>query len=480
MAASGQPALPGSSAERQPGVSGAELRKVVTAASIGTLMEYYDFFIAATAASTVWPVLFFNAVQGIASLALALSIVTFSLAYFARPVGGFIFGHLGDRLGRKQILVWTLLTVSAGSLGIALTPSYAMIGALAIPLLALFRILQGVGFGGEWGGAAAWVGEFSARTGRRGFWTGILQSSPGLGIAFAALGFAIGFTVLPSAAFVTWGWRVLFVVGALVAVVGAVIRLRMMESPLFRSVLEEKAVERFPASTVLVGKSGGRVLLLAVAFLAVAAVTPLVIVPFGVNFTVAALFSSGVQSVWGLSVPAFALFAVFVGSCVGATTSFASSIFSDRFGRKRTLILGAALILMLSWPYFLLIRTLDPWLIVGASVMLQGAQGIGFGPVAAWFTEYFPTRMRYSGAGLSYQIGGLLTGVATGAILPSLIAPYPTVLAWPYVAALMSGIAALSIAAALFTVETRGNALDEQVMPRSPSGPEPRYPMPVD
>lgn len=450
---------------------------MVAAASTGTLLEYYDFFIAATAASTVWPVLFFNAVQGVASLALALSIVTFSLAYLARPVGGFIFGHLGDRLGRKPILVWTLLTVSAGSLGIGLTPSYAMVGVLSVPLLALFRILQGFGFGGEWGGAAAWVGEFSARSGRRGFWTGILQSSPGLGIASAALGFAVGFTVLPSAAFVTWGWRVLFLVGALVAVVGAVIRLRMMESPLFRSVLEEKAVERFPASTVLAGKSGGRVLLLALAFLGIASVTPLVIVPFGVNFTIASLFSSGVVSVWGLSVPAFALFVVGVGSCLGATTSFVSSIVSDRFGRKKTVILGAVLILSLSWPYFLLIRTLNPWLILGASLMLQGAQGIGFGPVAAWFTEYFPTRRRYSGAGLSYQIGGLLTGVATGAILPVLIAPYPTTLAWPYVAALMSVISAISIAAAVFTVETRGNALDETVMPRSPKGIEPLRPL---
>jgi MFS family permease len=479
MSLSGNPTPTGSPAETLPPVSGAELRKVTAAASIGTLMEYYDFFIAATAASTVWPLLFFNAVQGVASLALALSIVTFSLAYFARPVGGFIFGHLGDRLGRKPILVWTLLTVSAGSLGIALTPSYAMIGALAIPLLALFRILQGIGFGGEWGGAAAWVGEFSARTGRRGFWTGILQASPGLGIAFAALGFAVGFTVLPSAAFVAWGWRVLFVVGALVAVVGAVIRLRMMESPLFQRVQQQKAVERFPASTVLVGKSGGRVLLLALAFLGVAAVTPLVIVPFGVNFTVASLLSSGTRSVWGLPVPAFALFVVFVGSCFGGTTSFLSSVFSDRFGRKRTLILGAALILALSWPYFLLIRTLNPWLILGASVMLQVAQGVGFGPVAAWFTEYFPTRVRYSGAGLSYQVGGLLTGVATGAILPALIAPYPTTLAWPYVAALMSGISAISIAAAVFTVETRGNALDEEVMPRSPTGLERRQPMPA-
>ncbi|QGA68975.1 MFS transporter [Sulfolobus sp. E11-6] len=225
------------------------LAKYISLASIGTLVEWYDLFVVGVAASLIWPTLFYP--TGIGAAALAASISTYGSIFFTRPIGAIIFGHFGDKIGRKTMLIWTLLLSSVGMIGMALTPPFVSIGLLAPILILIFRLIQGIGLGGEYGGAATILIEYTAKTNKRAYYSSFLQATVPLGALFAILGLFLGRTYMTAAEFATIGWRILLGIGAVALIIGGFIRYVLMESPLFQELLKKKEIERSPVTTVL-------------------------------------------------------------------------------------------------------------------------------------------------------------------------------------------------------------------------------------
>ncbi|HEY6283885.1 MAG TPA: MFS transporter, partial [Nitrososphaerales archaeon] len=210
-----------------------DLPRVAFAAATGSIAEYFDYGLAAPIAALVWPSVFFPQLSSTA--ALAASLATFGSVYLMRPFGAYLFGRFGDRVGRRAGLMWTLVLMGAGSLGLGLAPSYATVGAVAPLFLIAMRFVQGVGHGGEWGGAATWVSELASNSKRRAFWTGWITFAAPAGNLLAALAFFSLSLSMPRAEFFSYGWRILFATGAVVAASGLLIRWKFVESPLFAS-----------------------------------------------------------------------------------------------------------------------------------------------------------------------------------------------------------------------------------------------------
>ena len=218
-------------------VSRRELTKVTIAAGIGGVVEYYDFFIASFAAASIWPLIFFSDLGP--GAAVAFSILTFGLVYITRPIGAYVFGHVGDRVGRKRTLIYTLFAMGLGLLGIALTPDYSSIGWSAIALLVFFRLLFGIGLGGEYGGAVSWITEFASRSRWRAFWNMWATPVP-IGLLFASLEPSRIWASSMGGDFISYGWRILFAIGGVLVIVGLLIRYTVSESPAFREIVERK------------------------------------------------------------------------------------------------------------------------------------------------------------------------------------------------------------------------------------------------
>ncbi|MFP3195596.1 MAG: MFS transporter, partial [Caldivirga sp.] len=260
-------------------------KRAVLAAGLGTMMDYYDFLLAANAAGTVWLTLYFKPAFKIPSLALSIAILTYAISYVVRPLGAFIFGHMGDRMGRQSTLVLTLLLAFISMVGMGATPTYAQIGVYSVILLMLFRLILGLGFGGEWGGGATWVSELlmANGVGELGYWGGIYQTFGTAGIALASLAFSLTSILMPTGAFYAWGWRMLFYIGAVVVVVAAIIRYRFIESPIFMELAKGGKLLRQPAAAVL-RREWGKVLLLALSWLYITAVTVVAIIPYSLVY----------------------------------------------------------------------------------------------------------------------------------------------------------------------------------------------------
>ncbi len=412
--------------------------KVSSAAVIGTAIEYYDFLIAGFAATLVWPSVFFpSSDQAAATLA---SMAAFASSFAVRPVGAFLFGHFGDRVGRKRSLVWTLITMGVGSMGIALTPTYSAIGILAPVLIVLFRMVQGLGVGGEFGGATTWVIEHAAKSRWRAFWTGWVSQ----GFAFGALAGSFTFVILggtlPRAVFLDWGWRVPFVAGTVALAIGLVIRYRLTESPVFRDVVAQRQIERLPSAQVL-KEMWRKILMLSFTAWHAAAFYYLQAV-FAITYIIAL----------GVSRDVAVLTTVYMG-VTQIIVIFVSSLLGDVIGRKKVLLVSAIATALFVFPYFLLLNTRDTVLIIVGQVVMLACQQFCYGVVGAWYSENFPARYRYSGTGLVYYITSLF-GSGSFPVLASflLLAFGGPSNAWPYIAAIGLGYAAT---AALTTVLSR-------------------------
>jgi len=402
--------------ERRRGGAGTGIYKVALTAAASATIEWYDFFIYGTAAALVFPKLFFPAdIPPLAAQIAAFS--TFAVGFIARPVGGVVFGHLGDRFGRKRALVAALVIMGLATAAIGLLPSYAQAGALAPLLLVLLRFVQGLAVGGQWGGAALLAIE-SAPASRRGFYGSFVQVGVPLGVLLANVVFLwIGAAVAPEA-FLTWGWRVPFLVSLALVGIGIYVQLHLEESTEFHQARgltdAPTAPARSPIISVLLSHPK-EILLAGGAFVANNTC-------FYVAITyVVAYGTSTLQLSRTLM-----LGSVMIGSCVMVPALILCGWISDHWGRRPPFMLGAALTGLWAFAFFPLIETGAPWAVALAVTVELVLISLMYGPQAALFAELFPVEVRYSGATLGYQLGSVLGGGFAPIVATALFARFET------------------------------------------------------
>ena len=425
------------------------LAKVTAAATLGTMVDYFDFFLAGFVAASVWPYIFFPPDQPV--IAFALSVSAYALTYFMRPIGAFVFGHLGDKRGRKKTLIWTLLTAGVGMAGIGLTPSFASIGYLAPALVTIFRLIFGLGIGGEWGGAMALVAEFAAKSKWRPFWMSWIQGGAPSGRLIAGVSIVAVASAMSNSSFLAYGWRAVFLVGAAVLVIAVVMRYKIHESPLFDELAQRKAIDKSPAMNVL-RTQWRKILLLAGAINYNLIIGGLMLLPYSLQYAVAL---ANIRHVPSITATAVSL-AISIGALVDWGTQILGGMVGSIIGRRKTFLISTTLTVPAILLYFPLFNTLDIAYIFIAASLLQGIYGLGYGCVGAFLNEHFETRYRYSGGGLCYQTASLMGGVLIGILLPLVIIAAPDITSqWPYVAALSVACCIVSIICLLFTKETQ-------------------------
>jgi len=377
---------------------------VALASAVGTTVEWYDFFIYGTAAATVFGPQFFPQVSEVAGTLAAFA--TFGIGFIARPLGGVVMGHYGDRIGRKGMLVWALLLMGGATMGIGLLPTYATIGAWAPVLLVTLRFVQGFALGGEWSGAVLMSVEH-APEGRRGVFGSIVAFGLPAGIILSNLVFLVASTAVPAAEFTAWAWRIPFVASGLLVAVGLWVRLGIAESPVFAQAVATHGARRMPVVDVL-RSSGGTVLLAAGTYLAISSLGYIVLVYF-ITYATRQL---------GLMLPV-TLTLVMIAAAVCAPSLVLAAHWSDRVGRKRLMRWGLGALVLWSLVFFPLLDTKSLPLIAVAVVGMLFVQGFYLGPQPAVMSELFPTALRYSGSSLAVT----LASVCGGAVAP-LVATY--------------------------------------------------------
>ena len=386
-----------------------QLRRAIVASTIGTTIEWYDFFLYSTVTGLVFAKLYFPQSDPLVGTLQAFLI--YAVGFVARPVGAAIFGHYGDRIGRKSTLIATLLLMGVATFLVALVPPYASIGIWGAVLLTLVRFIQGVGVGGEWGGSVLLAMEWTRTNAHRGFAASWPQLGVPAGLFLANLAVLV-FSALSGDQFLTWGWRVPFLLSILLVGLGLWIRLGILETPIFRRLIEENRIERAPMLEVL-RRHPKEILLSAFARMAENA-------PFYV-FT-AFVFSYGVTT---LKVSRdLLLFSMLAGSLISLVTVPLSGHLSDRFGRRRVYILGAVLTGLYGFLYFAMLDTVVPFWIFVAIVVSLIPHDIMYGPQAALIAESFTGRLRYSGASLGYQLASIFAGGPAPLIATALFASY--------------------------------------------------------
>ena len=380
------------------------MRKVALTALAGTSIEWYDFFLYGAAAALIFPTAFFGEVP--ATTALILSLLTFAAGFIARPIGGIIFGHFGDKIGRKKTLISALMLMGISSTLIGLLPTYAMIGALAPILLTILRFAQGLAIGGQWGGAMLLVTE-SAPSDQRGYYGAFAQAGAPIGVILANLALIITSALVSDEFFNTWGWRIPFLASAVLILVSMYIQLNLEDTKAFKELAvhrneqendQKTAIQKSPIVEA-VRKYPKRIMLAAGAFINIQ-VTFYILIAF--------LLAYGVQSA-GMARDDM-LTSVLIASAVMVPMQFLFSSYSDRHGRRGIFMLGAVLSGLWAFAIFPLVDTGSFWLITlavsGGMVFLA----MMYGPQAAFFTELFSTEVRYSGATLGYQFGAIIGG----------------------------------------------------------------------
>ncbi|MCV7171137.1 MHS family MFS transporter [Mycobacterium manitobense] len=414
--------------------------RVALASFIGTTVEYYDFLIYGTAAALVFPRLFFPDVSP--AMGLLLSFATFGVGFFARPLGGMVFGHFGDRIGRKRMLVYSLLLMGLSTVLMGLLPTYAQIGWAAPVLLTLLRLVQGFAVGGEWGGATLMAVEH-APAARKGLYGAFPQMGAPAGTATATLAF-YAVSLLPDDRFLSWGWRIPFLASALLIVIGLVIRLSIAESPDFTAVRERAAVVRMPIVAAF-RRHWREILLVAGAYLS-QGVFAYICVAYLVSYA---------TTVAGIS-RAQALFGVFVAALVAVVLYPLFGALSDRVGRKPVFLTGVVAMGVSVVPVFALIDTGDPGLFLLALVLVFGiAMAPAAGVTGSLFSLVFDPDVRYSGVSVGYTLSQVVGSAFAPTIATALYAATGTS---DSIAAYLIGVSVISaIAVSLMPGPWRGN-----------------------
>ena len=426
------------------------IKKVALTSLSGTSIEWYDFFLYGAAAGLVFPKLFFGEVDP--TTALILSFLTFAAGFIARPVGGIIFGHFGDIVGRKKTLVIALMLMGVSSTMIGLLPTYETIGIAAPLLLTFLRFCQGIAIGGQWGGAMLLVTE-SAPSNRRGFYGAYAQAGAPVGVILANIAFISVSSLTTEEDFLSWGWRIPFLISFVLVLISMYIQLRLEDTKAFKELEATKSQDQdnrrqIKSSPILeaLRRYPGRISLAAGAFLSIQ-VTFYILVAF--------ILAYGVQTT-ELSRNDI-LMAVLIGSALMVPTQFVFSDYSDKHGRKGIFMTGAVLTALWSFALFPLIDTGNFYLVIvgvtGGLVFL----GMMYGPQAAFFAELFSTEVRYSGASLGYQIGAIIGGSFAPTIATLLWKNYDIL----WVSAYIAFASLLSLISVYFLTETYQRDLNE-------------------
>ena len=391
-----------------------QLTRAVIASTVGTSIEWYDFFLYGSAAALVLNQQFFPNVDPTSGVLIAFG--TNFVGFVARPIGAAIFGHYGDRIGRKATLVMTLALMGVGTFLVGLVPPYAIIGIWGGILLTILRALQGIGVGGEWGGSVLLAMEWGARTGKRGF----IASWPQFGVPVGLLmsnGMLALVTALTGPNFPAWGWRIPFVISLVLVGVGLWIRLGILETPVFARLLEERRTAAAPVAEVL-RRNWREVILTCLIRTGQQA-------PFYIFWTYVLVYATGTLQLPRQEV----LNDTLIASAVSLVTVPLWGYASDRFGRRRTYMFGAAVMAVFAWPYFALLDTRISGLVLLAIVLAPVVHDIQYGPQAAFIAEAFPSRLRYSGASLGYHLASITAGGPAPIIAAYLLAQFGTSLA---------------------------------------------------
>ncbi|SEF37456.1 Predicted arabinose efflux permease, MFS family [Amycolatopsis pretoriensis] len=414
-----------------------EHRRVVLAAMAGTTIEWYDFFVYAISAGLVFATQYFSA---LGKDALILSFATVGISFFFRPIGAVVAGHLGDRFGRRAVLIATLLLMGVSTVLIGLVPTTASIGVAAPILLVLLRIVQGLSAGGEWGGAALLAVEH-APAGRRGLYGAFPQIGVPIGLLLANGALALAAAVTTPAQFLVWGWRIPFLLSFVLIVLGFVIRSRVAESPVFEEVRRTRSRSSLPLVPLL--RHHGLLVVLGALL-------------FAANNAVGYMTTGGyVQSYATKTLHldrSVVLVAVMISAVAWLVSTLVGGWLADRVGRITVYRIGFAVQLVWMVPFFALLDTANAGLLVLALVLFSVGLGFTYGPQAALYAEMYPTRVRYSGAALSYAIGAVLGGAFAPTIAEALQSSTGTVYS---VCAYLAGMTLIGLVATFFVRDRR-------------------------
>ncbi|MGC1561189.1 MAG: MFS transporter [Bradyrhizobium sp.] len=414
------------------------MNSIVFASCFGTIIEWYDFLIYATAATLVFNKAFFPTFDPLASTLAALG--TYAVGFLGRPLGGALFGHFGDRLGRKSMLVLTLFIMGLSTFCIGLLPTYASIGVLAPILLIVLRIVQGIGLGGEWGGASLTVLEHAPAE-KRGFYASFVQIGFPIGLVLASLMFAL-VTKLPDADFTSYGWRIPFLISIVLLGVGTFVRARVPETPVFERLKKRDGLSRNPVGEA-VGKNT-KTFLIAVGLKLSEVSWVYLLTVFVVGYATTRL---------GLPKPMM-LDAVMYAALLELVSLPLFGWISDRIGRRPLYILGALFTIAFAFPLFWMVESKSTALIFAAiMIAMNFGHGMMFGPESAYFPELFGSRVRYSGASIGFQVSAAIGG-GFAPIFATAMAGYFG--GTTGVSIMMIVLALVTLAAALAARETRG------------------------
>ncbi|TDU23360.1 MFS transporter [Arthrobacter sp. JUb115] len=421
-----------------------EERRVLAGTLVGTTIEWYDFFIFAQLTATLLTPLFLEPLgQSNPGVAQILSFAMIGISFFFRPLGAVVAGHLGDRYGRKRILVLTLILMGVATAAIGLLPTYASIGVAAPILLVLLRVVQGFSAGGEWGGAALMAVEHAPKN-RRGYFGAYPQIGVPIGMILATGLLYILRVAMSPEEFAAWGWRIPFLLSIALIFVGYMIRRAVEESPVFKQLAQRKASEHTPLRELMTSHSK-QVLQAALIFISNNAAGYLVI----------AFFISYTTKVLEMPVAPI-LLATTVGSVGWLIFTLVGGWLSDKIGRRNTFVIGYALVFIWMIPMFLMVDTGNIVLYTIAIFVLTVGLGLSYGPQSAMYAEMFPAQIRYSGISIGYAIGAILGGAFAATVAQILLEATGSSIS---IAIYIMVLTIISVAAVLWVGETRGRNL---------------------
>jgi len=385
----------------------AELRKAVIASTVGTTIEWYDFLLYSVVTGLVFGKLFFPQSDPLVGVLQAFAV--YAVGFVARPIGAMIFGHYGDRIGRKAALIATLLITGLATFAVGLVPGYATIGIWGAVILTILRFIQGIGVGGEWGGSVLLSMEWARTNAHRGFIASWPQFGGPAGNMLANLAVLV-FSAVSGDQFLVWGWRIPFLLSIVMIAVGLYIRLGILETPTFRRLIAEERIERVPALEVI-KRQPKRIILAAFARMAEQAPAYIYL---------AFVFAYGIQ-VLHVSRNLLLTALITAGVVSSVTTPLAGHL-SDRFGRKRIYLIGSALTGIFGFIYFAMLNTAVPGWIFLAIILSFVPHALMYGPQAALIAECFTPRLRYSGTSIGYQLASVVAGGPAPLIATALLA----------------------------------------------------------